>query len=186
MAATSVPAVFALGALALFFFVPGYFLVKALWPEKRWRAPHGGPMVALELVVGGFVASIALLVLVGFFLGNSGNFAAGPSDPTLEEILTVLSVLFLAAGWWRGAYRAEPPPPSTLVAPPLAGEEDVGPLFRRLEVLTQEEHRRAREVRRAERSGAPRVEVERLKSELEELRGQRRQVEQARQREIDG
>ncbi|MDE1820267.1 MAG: DUF1616 domain-containing protein [Euryarchaeota archaeon] len=177
--------IFALGALALFFFAPGYLMMKALWPEKRWKGPRG-TMDALELLTGGFVASLSIFLVVGFVLGNTGTFAAAPSDPVLEGVLATFALGFLALGWIRGAYRAEPPPAPSFVEPPLPGEEDVEPLLERFQALSRREREARRELRTAQRSGRASGDVERLKAELQELGDKRRRMEKEREEELRG
>lgn len=175
----SVP--FALGALALFFFVPGYLLVKALWPEKRWAGP-GAPIVALEMVTGGFLASLGLFLVVGFVLGNTSSFAAGPGDPFLEEILLGLSAAFFVVGWFLGAYRKEAPATPSFVEPPAPGEADLGPVLDTFQGLNREERELRREIHRLRREGGKPEELAQRREELEAVRGRRRQAEQERQR----
>lgn len=178
-------ALFGLGALLLFFFVPGYLLVKALWPEKRWRGPQG-PMTAVEMLTGGFVASLAIFLVVGFALGNSGLFYASPSSPTLEGLLAGLALVFFALGWFRGAFRQDPPPAPSYVEPPLPGEEDLEPTLEKFQRWATEERGLQRALRRARREGSSASEVERLKSELETLRTTRRKAEKDREAELNG
>ena len=178
-------ALFAVGAIVLFFFLPGYLLVKALWPEKRWRGPQGA-ITAVEMLTGGFVASLGIFLIVGFVLGNTGQFYASPSSPTLEGILAVLAVIFLALGWIQGAYRKDPPPAPSFVEPPLPGEEDLEPMLGRFQEWAREERRLQREVHRARREGAPSADRARLEEQLQELRAVRRKAERTREEELSG
>jgi hypothetical protein len=181
MSLASVP--FALGALALFFFVPGYLLVKALWPEKRWKGPEA-PITALEMVTGGFLASLGLFLVIGFALGNTGVFQAGPSDPLLEEILLGLSVLFLVVGWVVGAYRKEAPAAPSFVEPPGPGEEDLGPVLDQFQRWNREERDLRREIHRLRREGGSADALKQKQEELDGLRASRRQAEADRQRSL--
>lgn len=174
---------FALGALALFFFVPGYLLMKALWPEKRWRGPDA-TIVAIEMVTGGFLASLSLFLLVGFVLGNAGEFEAGASDPLLEGILAGFAAIFFVVGWFLGAYRREAPPAPSFVEPPAPGEEDLGPILDRFQAWSREERELRRELHHLRRSGGDPKEVERVTQELETLKAQRRAAEDERQRAL--
>lgn len=174
-------------ALALFFFVPGYLLVKALWPEKRWRgAGSEGSITAIEMVTGGFVASLGIFLLVGFALGNAGDFEASPSEPLLEGILAAFALVFFLLGWVRGAYRADPPPAPSYVEPPAPGEEDLIPTLKKFQDWGREERRLQREIRRAKREGAGGTELGKLKGQLQDLRDERRAAEAERQRDVDG
>lgn len=178
MSAENVP--FALAALALFFFVPGYLLMKALWPEKRWKGPEA-TIVALEMVTGGFLASLGLFLLVGFGLGNAGDFEAGASDPLVEGILAAFALVFFLAGWFQGAYRKEPPPAPSFVEPPGPGEEDLGPLLDQFQTWSREERDLRREIHRLRREGGDPQELERRTEELEALKAKRKEAERERQ-----
>lgn len=178
-------ALFAVGSLALFFFVPGYLMVKALWPEKRWRGPDRSA-VALEMVTGGFVASLGIFLLVGFALGNTGNFWASSSDPVLQEVLVAFALLFLGLGWFRGAFARDPPPVPRFVEPEGPGEEPVEPVVERFRRMMREEAKLEREIRQRRRAGAPAGEIEALQAELKSLRESRRKAEREREASYDG
>lgn len=183
--ATLLDVLFALVALWLYFFVPGYLLVKALWPEKRWKGPKA-EMTAVEMVTAGFVSSLGLLLVIGFVLGNTNAFQASEADPLLEEVLAALSLAFLALGWFRGAYAREPPPAPSFVEPVSAGEEDLAPTFSRFESLLREEREAQRSLRQARREKAPSDEVRALEARVEEVRAKRRRAQQEREAAIHG
>jgi uncharacterized membrane protein len=165
-------------ALVLFFFLPGYLLSRALWPEWRLRGEK-----ALELgvltVTSALVFSTALTVLAGFYLGNVGLFQAGPGNPLLEEVLAALSALLLVIGWWRGAFSKDPPPAPSYARAPLAGEEDVEEYMQEMASLAQEERRLLHAIRTTGRTNPGKR--ERLESELETLRTRRRAKEADRE-----
>lgn len=92
---------------ALVFVVPGYLLVRALWPRPAGDAP--GPIVRGVLTV---VLSISITILVGFVLGflphaeGSRGWlqTSGSGFPFAEIALLGISGVFLAIGSARGAY----------------------------------------------------------------------------------
>lgn len=99
-----------LGGLVLLFFAPGFLLLEALFPGRRWFAAFHP--VALPLL--SVVASVGILVLVGSALGFTGTFYGHKTGPPyLELALGALCVVLFAVAWWRGAFpllgrRAEP------------------------------------------------------------------------------
>lgn len=183
--ATFVDVPFALVALLLYFFVPGYLLVKALWPEKRWKGPKA-EITAVEMVTAGFLSSLGLLLVIGFVLGNSNAFQASAADPLLEEILAALSLVFLALGWFRGAYAREPPQVPSFVEPVSPGEEDLASTFGRLESLLRDEREAQRSLRQARREKAPSEDLRALEARVEEVRAKRRRAQQEREAAIHG
>lgn len=133
--------------IALLFFVPGYFVTKATFPD--WRVRGEEALVrAIEIGTLSFVLSVALTVLVGYSLlvGGPQGFQAAWSDPVLEAVLFGIAVVAFGVGAVRGAYRAHPP----LRAPALVpGEEEPFELARELTDLDREERRLRRELDRA-------------------------------------
>jgi membrane protein implicated in regulation of membrane protease activity len=172
---------FSVVALLLFFFVPGFLLMKALWPEWRFRGVKGLER-GLTLVAGGVVLSVALTIIIGFYLGNTGLFQAGQGNPLLEEILAAISVVCLIAGWWRGAYSAKAPPESRLTEPPLYGEDDADSFGSTMEQIARDQRRIRHELRIAKRDD-PR-EAERLQGELDSLASRQRAMEREREEHL--
>lgn len=99
-----------LGGLVLLFLAPGFLLLEALFPNRRWFATFHP--VALPLL--SVVASVGILVVVGSVLGFTGNFSGHKTGaPILELALGALCVVLFAVAWWRGAFpllgrKAEP------------------------------------------------------------------------------
>jgi hypothetical protein len=176
MAGASYPEAFV--GLLLVFFVPGYTIAKATFPEWRIRGREAA-LRLLELTTLSLVLSVVLTVLVGSaLLLTPGGFQAYWTDPVLESILVGVALIAFVAGWVRGAYRKEPP-----AAPDPArsdGEEGAWELTRELEALGREE-RRIRHTLRV--GGQSDSETARLNSELEELRSRREAL--AREREAE-
>lgn len=148
-----------LGALALNFFLPGYFLVNALYPRKGELDREYDTLYRITL---GIVLSIAVTVLWSFLLNSFGvNPATGKGYVIGENIaagLIGLSVLFFALGWWRGAYpwmarlhdslaRSPAPGPSDL----LTEEEKDHRIRLKLQELATRRERLRRAIKDAER-----------------------------------
>jgi hypothetical protein len=162
---TSAPWEIALG-VPLLFFVPGYTVAKALFPEWRVRGAVALRR-ALEIASLAFVLSVVLTVLAGELLLASapGGFQAGWADPLEESVLAAIALVGFVAGWFRGAY-ARDPPPSQAPEEDL-GEEGAWELMRRLDEVGREERRIAHALRGGASSAAERA---RLEERLEELR----------------
>ena len=165
--------------LLLVFFLPGYAVSKALFPE--WRIRGSGALRRLiELVTLSFVLSVVLTVVVGYFelTWVPGGFQASWTDPVLEVSLAGIAVVAFVLGLARGAYRTEPPVvPSH---PPPGGEEGAFELTRRLDLLGRE----GRRIRHALRASQPAPsERARLESRLHGVESERAELE--RQRESD-
>lgn len=162
---------------ALLFFVPGYFVTKALFPEWRIRGPDGTRRL-LEIVTLSFVTSIGLTVIVGFGLLDlaPGGFSAAWSNPTLEASLLGVAVVGLGVALARGAYSRIPPP--AMGPEPGRGEEGAWEVSRELERLGRDERRLQHALRGA--AGNP-AEVARLTKELESLRSERDAISRSRE-----
>jgi uncharacterized membrane protein len=166
----------------LIFFLPGFALTKATFPEWRVRGP-AGLRRAIELGTLSFVLSVVLTVLVGYLLlvAAPGGFQAYWSDPVLEFVLTGVTVVAGIVGVLRGAYSRVPPstPHDTARARDL--EEGAWEVTRRLEHLQREERRIVHSLRVSE-SGGP--EEQRLRTRLEQIRSESAELSRAREAEI--
>ena len=170
----------ALAGFLLVFFVPGYALTRALFPE--WRVRGSDALRRLvEVVTLSFVVSIALTVLVGYLelTVAPGGFRAYWTDPVLEVSLAAIALVAVALGILRGAYRREPPPPVRRFEG-TPGGEGAFELTRRLDLLSREE-RRIRHALRVALPGPP--EEGRLRSRLSELESERAEIQRAREAE---
>lgn len=97
-----------MGGIALLFVLPGYLLLQALFPQRRWF----GPFHAIAVPTLSVVTSVAILVVVGTVLGflpggpgDKGWFQGNQSGaPVLEIVLGALSFMLLGVAVWRGAF----------------------------------------------------------------------------------
>lgn len=163
----------------LIFFVPGYALTKALFPEWRIRGAAALRRVT-EVVTLSFVLSIVLTVLVGYFelTFAPGGFGAYWTDPVLEVSLFAVALVAFVLGLARGAYRTVPPVRAPSPLP--KGEEGAFELTRQLDRVGREERR----IRHALRVAPPAAaERDRLRSRLEELEREGAELERRREAE---
>jgi hypothetical protein len=169
----------AIAGLALVFFLPGYTLAKATFPEWRIRGP-AALLRFLETVTLAFVLSVVLTVLVGSALLAiaPGGFQAYWSDPVLEAGLAAVTAVAFLVGWFRGAYRKDPPAAPAPAEEP--GEEGAWEVTRELEELGREE-RRIRHTLRTTTPGP--AEEARLRGDLEGVRARRAELQARREAE---
>jgi hypothetical protein len=163
----------------LLFFVPGYALTKALFPEWRLRGPLAGRRL-VEVVTLSFVTSIGLTVVVGFGILDlaPGGFSAAWSDPLLEAVLATLAGAAFVVSIFRGAWsHVAPAAPSE---GGTSGEEDAWELSRELERLGRDERRLEHALRVTTPSPA---ESARLSAELESVRAEREALRRRREEE---
>lgn len=165
--------------LLIVFFLPGYVVTKALFPE--WRIRGAARLRRLiEVVTLSFLLSVVLTVLVGYFelTFAPGGFRAYWTDPVLEVSLLAIALVAVVLGWFRGAYRVEPPTgtPST----PHPGDEGAFELTHRLDLLAREERR----IRHALRASSPDpTERSRLEARLEDMANETLELERRREAE---
>ena len=119
-----------LTGMILIFLAPGFFLLQALFPGRRYFGPfHAAALVAFSMAL-----SVAITVVVGTILGflpggpdGRGWSDCAPDDfsarcreaageargwfqgsqtgaPVLELTLGSISLLLFAIAWWRGAF----------------------------------------------------------------------------------
>jgi hypothetical protein len=131
----------------LLFFVPGYTVAKAVFPERRLSGPEGVRW-GIELVALALVLSVVLTVAVGYLLlaGAPTGFRATWGDPLLESALAAIAVVAFTAGWLEGAYARMPPARRITAEPGGAGAWE---LSDRLGRLQRERQGLERELRRA-------------------------------------
>jgi hypothetical protein len=164
----------------LLFFLPGYTLTRAVFPE--WRlVPPDRLRRLLEVVTLSFVLSVVLTVLLGELLLNlaPSGFRAAWSDPELEVALAIVAGLAFAAGLLRGAYGREVRrAPGT----PAPSEEGAWELTVELDRLGAEARRLSRRIRElppeSEAAAAARRRLGEVDRQREEL-GRRREEQYA-------
>lgn len=91
--------------LLLNFFLPGFFLIMALFPRKGELDKEFDLLYKITLGIG---MSVVIVILNGFFLGNVLPLENGKGQFTATNIwisLSVISLVFFIIGWYRGAYQ---------------------------------------------------------------------------------
>lgn len=94
--------------IVLIFLAPGYFLLHAIFPGRRYFGPfHPAAMVAYSMAL-----SVGITVVVGTILGflpggpgGRGWFQGSQTGaPVLELTLGSLALVLFGVAWWRGAF----------------------------------------------------------------------------------
>jgi len=178
MSAANVPE--AVAGFLLVFFVPGYTLTKATFPEWRIRGASATRRL-VEVVTLSFVLSVVLTVLVGYLLLSAapGGFQASWSDPVLEAALAAVALVGGVAGWARGAYSRTVPSAPRREAE--ATEEDAWEVSREIDRLNREERRLLHDLRGAGPDGRAAGEI---RSALESVRAERDALQRRREGEF--
>jgi len=168
----------AVAGILLLFFLPGWATAKALFPEWRLRGPDR-LLRSVELGTLSLVLSIAFTVLLGFGLLNLPvGFSATWSSPLLEALLVGITLVGVAVGWARGAYRKDPP--LAPVPEPSSGEEGGWDVVRSLEILAREERRLKHALRVTPEGPA----AAKIQSELDRVQADARRLGEARGAEL--
>lgn len=91
--------------LLLIFFLPGFFLIQALFPRKNELDEEDDLLYRIAL---GIALSIVITTLDGFILGSLGvNPSTGKGywdTPYIFGSLIGISLILFGIGWYRGAY----------------------------------------------------------------------------------
>ena len=167
----SVDAVESVAGLALVFFLPGFALARATFPEWRFRGPSG-TVHLLETLTLSLVGSVVLTILLGFALLNSAvGFQATWSDPVLFVALAALAAVGLVVAVLRGAFARVPP--SGPVLEPEGGTEGAFEDIREVDRLRAEERRLRHRARTLARDDPER---ERLDREIARVEAQAAEI----------
>ena len=101
-------------SIILIFFLPGFFLVQALFPLRNELDEEDDFLYRIALAVA---FSIVITTLDGFILGSLGiNPSTGKGywdTPYIIGSLIGISIIFFLIGWYRGAYPILGRRPST-------------------------------------------------------------------------
>ncbi|HEV2166420.1 MAG TPA: DUF1616 domain-containing protein [Thermoplasmata archaeon] len=161
--------------LLLVFFLPGFAITRALFPERRVFRPLSWKNL-LEQLTSSVVLSVALTILVGFvWLGTSTGVQANWSDPLEEATLGAVAAVALGIAVARGGFSVLPPKSAPLE--PQGGHSDPVEVVHRLDLLAREERtltHRIRVVGSRSDAAQPLVqELERVQGEAARLRAER-------------
>jgi hypothetical protein len=193
--------------LLLIFFLPGYLLVKALFPGRNELDKEYNLIYEIGLGMG---LSIVVAILDGFLLGSLHQLVGfrivdgaekGYFDtPYIVSSLLVICLLLFAAAWYRGAFpwMGRLHPSLTRVPAsenPKARKERVDNLIKQLWDLSREREKLRKEVRDFERKARShaasmkvhyRKRLEESRHRLEEVDKQMKELEDKRADELAG
>jgi hypothetical protein len=193
--------------LVLIFFLPGYLLVKALFPGRNELDQEYNLIYEIGLGMG---LSIVIAILDGFLLGSLQQMVGfrivdgvekGYFDtPYIVSSLLAICLLLFVAGWYRGAFpgMGRLHPSLTRVPAsegPKARKERLDNLIKELWDLSRERERLRKEVRDFERKsrahGASmkvhyRKRLEESRKRLDEVDRKMKELEDRRAEELAG
>ncbi|MEM4729910.1 MAG: DUF1616 domain-containing protein [Thermoplasmata archaeon] len=193
--------------LLLIFFLPGYLLVKSLFPGRNELDKEYNIIYEIGLGMG---LSIVIAILVGFFLGSlhqligfryvDGKEKGYFDTPYIVASLLLICLLLFVAAWYRGAFpwmgKLHPALARVPASEkPEARKKRMDALILKLWDLSKERERLRREVRLCERRyrSHGRGMREHYKKKLEEARerlakvdAEMRELEEQRAQELAG
>jgi hypothetical protein len=179
MGAVDIPE--AVAGLALLFFLPGFAVARATFPEWRFRGP-AGTIRLLETLSLSLVTSVGITVIVGFgLLKTPVGFQATWSDPLLFAILAALTAIGLVIALLRGAFASTPPKGPEVPSEP--GTDGAFETIRELDRLHAQERRVVHRLRVMARDDPGRSSLD---SELTDLRQRSAAIVAAREAEERG
>lgn len=151
----------------LVFFLPGFALTRAVFPDQRAFRPLN-LLVALEQAISAIVLSVVLTILIGFlWLGTPTGVEAHWTNPILEASLSGVTLVGLAVAALRGSFSRVPPPAYRGEEAP--GESAPLELGRALDRLARDERRLRHRLRVL---GAGSSEADEIERSLKRLRGE--------------
>ena len=161
--------------LLLVFFLPGFGLTRALFPERRVFRPLSFRGL-LEQLASSLVLSVAVTIVVGFaWLGTSPGVQAGWSTPYVEATLAAITAAAFAVAIARGSFSRDPPLARALE--PDGSPVDPMEIVAKLDRLAREERRLAHKLRIAGGSSAESEPIQRAlaanRAEASQLRSER-------------
>lgn len=188
--------------ILLIFFLPGYMLVKALFPGSKDLDKEYNTLYVVTL---GMAMSIVLTILSGFILGSippdpstgKGYF----KSPFIELNLIFMTLVFFGAAWYRGGFPVLGKVHPSLLRVPKAEkarfkkttEERIDELVLEFKELARRRERLKRDIKDTERKmrvQSPSMrdhykkKRERLKEELEKVKGRIAELEELRAEEL--
>lgn len=94
--------------LLLIFFAPGFFLLQALFPRRRYFGPFHKAAVGVLSVVVSAAITIVVGTILGFLPGGPGERGwfqgSQTGTPVLEIALALIAAVSFAIAWARGAF----------------------------------------------------------------------------------
>ncbi|HEV2519661.1 MAG TPA: DUF1616 domain-containing protein [Thermoplasmata archaeon] len=119
--------------LMLIYFLPGFAVTRALFPERRVFRPTSAK-VLVEQLTSSVILSVAITILAGYvWLGTSVGVQVTWAQPRVEESLAVISGVTLAVAAARGSFARRAPKGPDLA--PESGHSDPMAIIRQLDEL---------------------------------------------------
>jgi len=93
-------------SIALIFFLPGFFLVLAIFPK---RGALGADFDMLFKIALGIMLSLLISTLTGMLIYGVDQLSSAPADVQSQRLWAILgstSIAFAAISWFRGGIKA--------------------------------------------------------------------------------
>ena len=187
----------------LIFFLPGYMLVKTLFPGRKDLDREYNTLYVITI---GMAMSIVLTILWGFILGSippdaetgKGYFRT----PFIEMGLIIMTVVLFITAWFRGGFPAMGKIHDSLLRVPKAEkamfkktpEERIDALVLEFKELARQRERLKRDIRSSERkmrSQSPKMRShykrrrDRQRKELQKIKDRIKELEELRAEELE-
>jgi len=165
-------------SIALIFFLPGFFLVLAIFPK---RGALGADFDMLFKIALGIMLSLLISTLTGMLIYGVDQLSSAPADVQSQRLWAILgstSIAFAAISWFRGGIKA----PVGIEAPSADKKEEAEEelirltsekraLLEKIDRLESESYQKNQSLREEAkiRKTAIRGDVEKINARIEDL-----------------
>jgi len=188
--------------ILLIFFLPGFMLIKSLFPGSKDLDKEYNMLYVITL---GMAMSIVITILSGFVLGSIPPDSSGKGyfrSPFIEINLVVITVILFFVAWYRGGFpimgKLHPSllrvPKSEKAQFKKSSDERVDELVLEFKELARRRERLKRDIHDSERKMAAQSpsmrdhykrKLDRQKEELDKVKERIKELEELRAEEID-
>lgn len=188
--------------ILLIFFLPGFMLIKSLFPGSKDLDKEYNMLYVITL---GMAMSIVITILSGFVLGSIPPDSSGIGyfrSPFIEINLVVITVILFFVAWYRGGFpimgKLHPSllrvPKSEKAQFKKSSDERVDELVLEFKELARRRERLKRDIHDSERKMAAQSpamrdhykrKLDRQKEELDKVKERIKELEDLRAEELD-
>jgi hypothetical protein len=165
-------------SIALIFFLPGFFLVLAIFPK---RGALGADFDLLFKIALGIMLSLLISTLTGMLIYGIDELSSAPASVQSQRLWAILgfaSIAFAAISWFRGGIRALVKKETPSAEKKEEGREELirltsekRALLERIKQLESESHQKSQPLREEARirTTVIRGDVDKINARIEEL-----------------
>jgi len=188
--------------ILLIFFLPGFMLIKSLFPGPKDLDKEYNTLYVITL---GMAMSIVITILSGFVLGSIPPDSSGKGyfkSPYIEINLVVITLILFVVAWYRGGFPIMGKLHPSLLRVPKAekaqfkktSDERVDELVLEFKELARRRERLKRDIHDSERKMAAQSpamrehykrKLDRQKEELDKVKERIKELEELRAEELD-